>query len=299
MREEKRQGSMRIFQALSGVDSELLERSETEGKRHGNSLFAVRKGTGILAAAVCFAGAGVALWGMNEVNFFSSGNTRTMESAQEIRAEDSAAGAELPTEDGSGTGISNEDHIVPQQETAKTEGTEQDSASLSGEMPQQELTWQEALAVEILGDYLPADLPEGFEFETASSIFSETGQTLHVSWVNGRDEINLFISAAEADEIVFVDIQTPEAYDVRLYDVPYADSVPEEYRDSFEHPVFRSGDLSLEVIAARMDDYDDAGDTSTPRGIFAVYYEEDGVLVRFSGRAEAQSVWRMFTSIQQ
>ena len=51
MSEEKRQGAIRIFEALSGVDQELLERSEAENKK-GTAVFSFARGSKILAAAL-------------------------------------------------------------------------------------------------------------------------------------------------------------------------------------------------------------------------------------------------------
>ena len=68
-----------------------------------------------------------------------------------------------------------------------------------------------------------------------------------------------------------------------LYTIPYADSVPQEYRQEFDNPVFAVEDLTPEVIAARMRWVDgDSGDVDGWRGDFSVYYESENVLVRYS-----------------
>lgn len=93
-----------------------------------------------------------------------------------------------------------------------------------------------------------------------------------------------------------VDIARAETYDVRLYEIPYGETVPEEYREVFQDPVFAMEDLSLEVIRSRVVSYQDRGDTATPRGNFRVLYPE-GVLVRFNGRGTPEEIWEMFCSM--
>lgn len=93
-----------------------------------------------------------------------------------------------------------------------------------------------------------------------------------------------------------VDVEKPEIYDERLYEVPYGETVPEEYRQVFQDPVFALEDFSLEIVESRMKAYEDSGDTATPRGNFKVLYP-DGVLVSFNGRGTAQEIWDMFCSM--
>ncbi len=105
------------------------------------------------------------------------------------------------------------------------------------------------------------------------------------------------MSIEEADPVpATVDIARAEIYDVRLYEIPYGETVPEEYREVFQDPVFAVEDLSLEVIESRMASYNDSGDTDTPRGNFRVLYP-DGVLVRFNGRGTPEEIWEMFCSM--
>ena len=95
-----------------------------------------------------------------------------------------------------------------------------------------------------------------------------------------------------------VDVEKPETYDERMYSIPYAESVPEEYRQSVNDPTFAREDLTLEIIKSRMLSYSDSGDTDTPRGNFSVLCS-DGVLVRFNGRGTAEEIWEMFCSMEE
>lgn len=159
----------------------------------------------------------------------------------------------------------------------------------------QELTEVEARQIKDLGAYVPTALPAGYIFESARYV-AETGR-LTVCWCKGMDNIRLSVEQAD-DGTITADIGKPETYDERLYEIPYGDTIPEEYREVFFHPVFAKDDFSLEIVRSRVISYSgDGGDTSTPRGNFYVLY--DGVLVGFNGRGTPEEIWEMFTSISK
>jgi hypothetical protein len=113
------------------------------------------------------------------------------------------------------------------------------------------------------------------------------------------DSIMLYVGMYEENaenESRIVDIAKEETYNVHLYEIPYASSVPDEIRLMFNSPIFREEDMSLEVVRARMKSVSDAGDTDTPRGDFSVLYDE-GILVAFDGRGSAEEIWNMYLSI--
>ena len=117
---------------------------------------------------------------------------------------------------------------------------------------------------------------------------------MSISWSRGLDAIQVFMEQTEDCDTV--DINAPERYDERLYEVPYGESVPEEYREDFENPVFAWEDFSREVIESRMRSYEDSGDTDTPRGNFGILFP-DGVLLRFYGRGTVEQIWDMIQSL--
>lgn len=114
-------------------------------------------------------------------------------------------------------------------------------------------------------------------------------------WIRGMDSITLHLERT-ANPPATVDVEETESYDQRLYEVPYGETVPEEYRQTFDNPVFAVEDFNLEIVKSRMKSYDDQGDTDTPRGNFNVLYE-GGVLIRFNGRGTAEEIWEMFCSM--
>ena len=158
--------------------------------------------------------------------------------------------------------------------------------------PAEKLTEAEARSKEPFCGYIPSRVPEGYGFE-AAYWYEESGQ-LSISWSRGLDAIQVFMERTEDCDTV--DINAPERYDERLYEVPYGESVPEEYREDFENPVFAWEDFSREVIESRMRSYEDSGDTDTPRGNFSILFP-DGILLRFYGRGTAEQIWDMIQSL--
>lgn len=144
-------------------------------------------------------------------------------------------------------------------------------------------TWEEAMADEKFGDYVPADVPDGFTFEGAWREWGKGRDYLTLNWSGYYT--NLSIDIRDADTWVDFTLTDPadrERYDVSLYTIPYGESVPEEYRQEFDNPVFAVEDVTPEVVAARMRWVDDdSGDVDSWRGDFYVYYESENVLVRY------------------
>lgn len=234
-----------------------------------------------------------------------SGTATNQETAQEI-----IAGGSMYSD----TGVTNEEYNgaeAPGTE-ANTGGTngESDGASLEQESnpatteegilftcppdDRQTITEEQARASE-LGVYLPRLLPAGYSFESARA--DDKGQ-LYLGWTSGMDTIHLSVTYVEAGELKTVDISHPETYDVRLYELPYEETVPREYWEIFNNPIFLAEDFSLEVVTSRMKSYQDAGDTDTPRGIFSVLYP-DGILVGFDGDGSVEDIWTMFASLTE
>lgn len=170
----------------------------------------------------------------------------------------------------------------------------------------EEITEKEARAMEVLGSYIPTVIPAGYRFETAGrSISDDSVKELYILWTQGMDDIRLAITdyyaimknGSAEESLNIADPLKPETYDEHLYEIPYSDTVPSEYRAVFHDPVFLEADFSLEIVKARMKSYDDSGDTDTPRGNFSVLYN-NGILVKFNGDGTAEDIWAMFQSIQ-
>ena len=92
-----------------------------------------------------------------------------------------------------------------------------------------------------------------------------------------------------------VDLSNRAAYDVRLYSIPWCDSVPEEYRETVDNPIFRAQDMTREIIAARSRSYQDAGDIDGPRINFTIRYS-DGTEAEYTSKGLSEdALWAIFS----
>ncbi len=153
---------------------------------------------------------------------------------------------------------------------------------------------EQAREIAGLGKYIPANVPEGYAFENAHYVEKNT-ELLSVWWSRGMDSIHWSVQIVEDEELLhIVDLSKEETYNEYLYQIPLAETLPEEYREVFKNPVCKWEDFSLEFVQKRMFNRGaDAGDTTTPRGNFAVLYP-DNVLVEFNGRGTAEEIYAMF-----
>ncbi len=332
---ERQEGAWRLFEALSGVDEELLARSQEKG---GARPWLSPKRVRTLSVCAGFAACALVMLCLNEVLLsprYQSGDSAAPQLLEEapmemsdvtggwetggaysgavprtevsgegavVGAEDGGAAKDAPEYAGNGTGdngqeqqLQNREDLDAQRPVTNTQPTE----SVSGQNGVRELTLEEAGALEGVGAYIPTKLPGGYQWESALYQEEEGGGTLSLRWMKGMDYISLFIKipdAAELSGLQITDVAKPETYDVRLYEIPYGETVPQEYWQQFDNPVFREEDFGQEVVEARMETVQDAGDTGTPRGNFAVLYDS-GVLVRFIGRGNAGDIWEMFQSM--
>lgn len=323
---ERKGCALRLMEALSGVDEDLLERCEGEDRI---CLRPMRQIWRAAAAVLCLAVVGAAGWGgyrLAHVADSSSGgdgaqSIRVDEGAEEMAAgggieedmcgvqgipegkQEEGAGVRSPEEGGTDSGGLQISDTRGQDAVTEAGKGMEESESLPEdeeaclELQHQKLTEEEARAMSLVGNYVPTALPEGYVFEEARSMMDTEEENLTLCWSRGMDYIMLSVEKREELPDT-MDVARRECYDERLYQIPYGETVPEEYRDSFNDPVFAVEDLSLEVIESRMKSYDDSGDTDTPRGNFCVLYP-DGVLVRFSGRGTAEEIWAMFRSMEE
>ncbi|MCI9143192.1 MAG: hypothetical protein HFH87_11325 [Lachnospiraceae bacterium] len=179
-----------------------------------------------------------------------------------------------------------------QQENAPVDNFNDSTACKS--MDTRKLTEEEARSMEVLGSSVPSKLPQGYVFDNAYCYQETPEENLGMTWTRGTDSIMLYLSIPENSPAT-VDIGKPETYDERLYEIPHAETVPGEYRETVNDPVFAWEDMSLEVVRSRIVAREDAGDTNTPRGNFRVLYS-NGVVLRFNGRGTPEEIWEMLCS---
>lgn len=115
---------------------------------------------------------------------------------------------------------------------------------------------------------------------------------LFVRWSQGYDTVEIDVNFPEGSNTAHyepVDINVPESYDTRLYQIPWCDSVPDEYQGSFYSVTFRAEDLSLDAVMAREVPHDTGGTSFN----FSVLHS-NGVVVSYScDGMTARQVWEL------
>ena len=164
------------------------------------------------------------------------------------------------------------------------------------------LTLEEAYGDEEFGDYLPKEIPEGFAFEEATRIFyegtEEREETNYLScwWQNGYDEINWHVSyLTEEDKKRITAVSDTVNYDLSLYPIPWAKSVPEDLMEIVDNPIFEIEELTEDAVRARAYRVRETEDTDGYRMGFSVLYDGNVLVdVRIKG-VNPETVYQMLT----
>lgn len=122
--------------------------------------------------------------------------------------------------------------------------------------PGQSLTATELAEQTEFADFLPQELPTGLTLETATLFEEDSAKRLFVDWTDwqngGYDYLTLTVrDFYTADEARLVDIDEPATWDLSLYEIPLADSVPSELWQQVDCPIFQPADFTAEVLAKR------------------------------------------------
>ncbi len=147
-----------------------------------------------------------------------------------------------------------------------------DQALRQGGTPPQPLTLAQAQALAPHGAYLP-DSPAGFQLESAT--YDQGADCLTLLWTKPGvyDELRWSVSPYDASLAPrLTAVADLEQYDLSLYPIPRADSVPEELREVVDHPIFQKEELCQEAVQRRAYTVEDAGDSQGPRMSFGVRY---------------------------
>ena len=142
--------------------------------------------------------------------------------------------------------------------------------------------------------YLPAENMPGYGEFYGRLSWQEGGyHDLFVRWSRGYDDVEVAVCRCPEKEYSAVDVDAPEQYDVRRYDIPWSESVPEEYRDTVYAPVFRAEDMSFSVVQARTLYRNDTGEGRKASIRLGVLHP-DGTVVRYTCKGlTAEQVWAM------
>ncbi len=187
------------------------------------------------------------------------------------------------------------DLILNQSSPSAEETPEADPYMCSGlPLPPEGITLEAALSNPDFGKYIPDFSSAGWTFESA---YKNGGLSLF--WSRGYDSISWNASLVSKDvrELV-VSPDEKEKYDMSLYSVPFADSVPEELREVVSSPVFLIDELTLQMVEARAYSVQDAGDTPEVRMSFSVIYGDTVVSINSKG-ISAEDVYDILTGLKQ
>lgn len=171
--------------------------------------------------------------------------------------------------------------------TAYKDGKPDLSAIKADEIPEffdLKLTLSDAQADADFGAYMLGTVPSGYTEEAIRRYKDQNKNYLSGLWTNGLAELSWHISAYnENDAARLTSVEQRENYDLSLYPIPRADSVPEELRQIVDNPIFDANELTLEAVFMRAYKVNDAGDIDGWRMAFSVKYGDIIVEVRTKG----------------
>jgi hypothetical protein len=149
------------------------------------------------------------------------------------------------------------------------------------ELCEDRLNLDEARLDADFGAYLPATLPEGFVFEDALRFINQERNELNIYWTKGMGYIDWHVSYPDDnDKARITSVADRKNYDLSLYPIPRAGSVPNDLREIVSNPIFLIEELTLDVVQARAYEIADSGDEPGARMRFGVLYGD--ILVELS-----------------
>jgi len=146
-------------------------------------------------------------------------------------------------------------------------------------------TLSEARTEPDFGLYLPSDLPVGFGDAAIRRFKFQNSNYLSGMWSRGMDDLSWVVDyySEEDDAHRLTSAQNKESYDLSLYPIPRADSVPDELREVVDNPIFEAEELTLDTVYCQAYKVNDAGDTDGWRMKFSVRYADVIVSVSSKG----------------
>lgn len=145
-------------------------------------------------------------------------------------------------------------------------------------------TLAEAKAEPDFGRYLPSEIPAGFGDTSIYRFKFQNSNFLTAMWSKGLDDLSWVVTPyTEEDALRLTSVDDKKNYDLSLYPIPRADSVPDELREIVDNPIFEAEELTLEAVYCRAYKVDDAGDTDGWRMRFSVKYGDVIVSISTKG----------------
>lgn len=145
-------------------------------------------------------------------------------------------------------------------------------------------TLSEAQTEPDFGRYMPSELPAGFEMSDIRRFKFQASNYLSGSWSKGLDTLSWVVEPyTEEYAHRLTGVDDKKNYDLSLYPIPRADSVPDELREIVDNPIFEAKELTPEAVYCRAYKVNDAGDTDGWRMRFSVKYGDVIVSVSAKG----------------
>lgn len=145
------------------------------------------------------------------------------------------------------------------------------------------LTVAEARTDAAFGAYMPDAVPSGYVAESIRRYKDQNSDYLSGLWAKGYDELNWRVSHyTELDANRLTGIDETENYDLALYPIPRAQSVPDDLREIVGDPIFIAEELTLDAVCARAYKSGESGDSNGWRMKFSVKYGD--IIVRVSAK---------------
>lgn len=134
------------------------------------------------------------------------------------------------------------------------------------------------------GKYMLQTIPNGFAEESIRRYKNQNSDSLSGLWCKGYDDLRWKVSFfTEADAARVTSVADKTNYDLSLYPIPRAESVPGELREIVDNPIFLAEELTLDAVRARSYWIEEAGDSNGWRIEFSVKYGDILVEVRSDG----------------
>lgn len=162
------------------------------------------------------------------------------------------------------------------------------------ELRDDQLTEEEAYAEVDFGRYLPS-VPNNYQWNSAARFINQDRNDLFISWSRGYDDIDITVTKLqEEDKQRIISVKDTELYDLSLYPIPWADSMPSEKAYVIENPIFKMEELTQEAVKLRSYSTNEQGDNSVKMQ-FSVLY--DDILVEL--HTEGVSVQYLYDALCQ
>ena len=157
-------------------------------------------------------------------------------------------------------------------------------ADVIPEYRDEHISHEEAMNDPDYGNWFLKQIPEGFVTESLRRYKDYQTDMLYGLWCRGMDELYWRVAPmTDTDRVRVTSVADKENYDLSLYPIPRAESVPEELTEIVNDPIFPAEELTLEAVMARAYHVYDAGDTDGWRMHFSVLYGDTLVEVRAKG----------------